>query len=105
MLTYKAFFARVEDEWVHTHLLDFPGVVTCGRTDAEARDLLADALVLMSEALLEEGRPLPPPDPAAALDDPEGDFAGLEEGATWEEPIHLIITAGSRLAIAPRVAA
>ena len=105
MLTYKAYFAHVEDDWVHAQVLDFPGVLTCGKSVGEARELLADALVMMSEALLEEGRSLPTPDAGATLDDPDGDFSGLDEGEAWEEPIYLALTAGSRLAIAPRVAA
>ncbi len=44
MLTYKAMFKYL-NEGVHAEVLDFPGVITCGRDLEEARQLLASALV------------------------------------------------------------
>jgi len=44
MLTYKAAYQFVEGG-VHATLLDFPGAITCGADLAEARRLLASALI------------------------------------------------------------
>ena len=41
----------------------FPGVITVGATEQEARRLLASALVGMAETNLLMGEPLPRPDP------------------------------------------
>ena len=77
MLVYKAAYKFV-DEGVHAEVLDFPGVITWGRDLEEARRLLADALVEMAELHLEEGKPLPRPNPHAT--DPDADL---------EECLHL----------------
>ena len=44
MLTYRAMFKFVQDG-VHAEILDFPGVITFGASQEEARWLLASALV------------------------------------------------------------
>jgi predicted RNase H-like HicB family nuclease len=88
MLTYKAMYKFV-DGGVHGEVLDFPGVITCGRDLDEARSLLANALVDMSETNLLMGESLPNPDPVVS--DPEADL---------EEPIHLILNASSRVNLA-----
>lgn len=85
MLTYKAMYKYV-DGGVHGEVLDFPGVITCGRDIDEARSLLASALVDMSETSLMMGESLPNPNPAVS--DPDADL---------EEPIHLILNAASRI--------
>jgi predicted RNase H-like HicB family nuclease len=85
VLTYTA--AYYDDRgsgWVTAKVLDFPGVVSQGRTLEKARRMLSDALGEMTEWLLEEGHPLPRPDPAAA-----------DPAATVVEPIRLIIRARS----------
>ncbi|MEW6351518.1 MAG: type II toxin-antitoxin system HicB family antitoxin [Thermodesulfobacteriota bacterium] len=92
MLTYKAMF-KFHDEGVHAEVLDFPGTITCGQTLEEARRLLAGALADMAETALRLGEPLPQPDPSCT--DPEADL---------EEPIHLLVTATSRISIAPHTA-
>ena len=89
MLTYKAMYKFI-DGGVHAEVLDFPGVITCGERLEEARGLLASALVDMAETNLIEGEPLPKPDPACT--DPEADL---------EEPIHLLLTAASRVVVTP----
>ena len=61
MLTYKAMY-KLLDEGVHAEVLDFPGVITCGKNLEEARRLLASALVDMAETNLLHGEPLPQPD-------------------------------------------
>jgi predicted RNase H-like HicB family nuclease len=92
MLTYKAMY-KFLDEGVHAEVLDFPGAITCGEDLPEARRLLASALVDMAETHLLSGEPLPPPDPSRT--DPEADL---------EEPIHLLLTAASRVSLVPQSA-
>ena len=92
MLTYKAMY-KFLDEGVQAEVLDFPGVITFGTDLKEVRQLLASALVDMAETNLLQGESLPQPDPACT--DPEADL---------EEPIHLLLTAASRVNIAPEAA-
>jgi predicted RNase H-like HicB family nuclease len=89
MLTYKATYKFLSDG-VHGEVLDFPGVITCGKDLDEARSLLADALVDMAETNLQLGESLPSPNPA--FTDSEADL---------EEPIHLILNASSKVKIVP----
>ncbi len=90
MLTYKAMY-KFLDEGVHGEVLDFPGVITLGKDLDDARRSLASALVDMAETNLLQGEPLPRPDPMAS--DPEADV---------EEPIHLLLTAASRVDLVPQ---
>lgn len=89
MLTYKAMFKFLEDG-VHAEVLDYPGVITCGADLAEARNLLAGALVDMAETNLQLGEPLPIPNPDCTHPD-----------ADLEEPIHLLLQASSRVVVHP----
>lgn len=89
MLTYKAMYKFLGDG-VHGEVLDFPGVITCGRDLDEARSLLAGALIDMSETSLMAGETLPMPDPTVS--DPDADL---------EEPIHLILKASSMVSTVP----
>lgn len=91
MLTYKAMYKFLADG-VHGEVLDFPGVLTCGKDLNEARELLAGALVDMAETNLRLGESLPSPD--SALSDVSADI---------EEPIHLILNASSRVRIVPEL--
>ena len=92
MLTYKAMYKFLDaDEGVHAEVLDFPGVITCGRDLDEARRLLASALVDIAETNLSLGEPLPRPDPTRTSDE-----------ADLEEPIHLLLTATNRVALVPQ---
>lgn len=93
MLTYKAMY-KFLDDGVHAEALDFPGVITAGATIEEARRQLASALVDMAETALLLGEPLPQPDPTRT--DPDADI---------EEPIHLLLTAASRVDLVPAGAA
>jgi predicted RNase H-like HicB family nuclease len=79
------------DDGVHAEVLDFPGVISCGATQDEARRLLASALVDMAETSLLHGEALPVPDPRVT--DPESDL---------EEPIHLLLTAATRVDLVPQ---
>jgi predicted RNase H-like HicB family nuclease len=90
MLTYKAMY-KFLDQGVHAEVLDFPGTITSGENLAEARRSLASALVDMAETNLLRGEPLPQPDPLCT--DPEADL---------EEPIHLLLTAASRVQVVPQ---
>ncbi|RMF85273.1 MAG: type II toxin-antitoxin system HicB family antitoxin [Nitrospinota bacterium] len=79
------------DEGVHAEVLDFPGVITWGADLAEARRLLASALVDMAETYLLQGESLPQPDPACT--DPDADV---------EEPIYLFLQAAFRVTLVPQ---
>ncbi len=89
MLTYKAMYKFLETG-VHGEVLDFPGVITCGKDLEETRHLLSSALVDMAETNLGLGEPLPVPN--TALHNTEADL---------EEPIHLVLTATTRVKILP----
>lgn len=93
MLTYKAMY-KFLDQGVHAEVLDLPGTITFGPTLEEARRLLASALVDMAETNLLQGESLPQPDPSCT--DPESDL---------EEPIHLLLTATSRVTIIAQTSA
>ena len=87
MLTYKAMYKYL-DEGIHGEVLDFPGVITWGADLEETRRLLASALVDMAETNLLHGEPLPQPGPN--ITDPHADL---------EEPVHLLFTAATRVAL------
>lgn len=67
MLEYHAAYYKYPEDggWYVVSVLDFPGVNTQGRTLREARFMVRDALQLMAECYLEEGRTLPKPNPKA----------------------------------------
>jgi predicted RNase H-like HicB family nuclease len=93
MLTYKAMYKFVEGG-VHAEVLDFPGVISCGKDLDDARRMLASALVDMAEANLLAGEPLPVADPRRT--DPEADL---------EEPIYLFLSAAPRVRQVPEAVA
>ena len=63
------YLPRGDDRMIVAEVLDFPGVTSQGFDLADARGMIASALEDMAQLLLEEGKPLPIPDPdAAALD-------------------------------------
>ena len=78
---------------VHGEVIDFPGVITCGKDLTEARRLLADALVDMAETNLQMGESLPTPN--SSMSDKDADL---------EEPIHLILNASPQVKIVPESA-
>ena len=90
MLTYKASYKFVEGH-CHAEVLDFPGAVAFGADLEEAKRMLASALVTMSETNLLLGEPLPRPDPHCS--DPDADL---------EEPIYLLLSAATRVAVVPQ---
>lgn len=93
MLTYKAMYKFLEDG-VHAEVLDFPGAISFGADLEEARRMVASALVDMAETTLALGEALPRPDPACT--DPDADL---------EEPIYLLLTASTRVAVTAQGAA
>jgi predicted RNase H-like HicB family nuclease len=90
MLTYKAMYKYL-DEGVHAEVLDFPGVISFAEDLEKARRMLGSALVDMAETNLLRGEPLPHPNPTCS--DPDADI---------EEPIHLLLTASSRVVLVPQ---
>ncbi len=83
MLEYHAaYFHDAASGWYTAEVLDFPGVLTQGRTLKSARRMLKDALRTMVEWCIEEGRALPRPDPRAQ-----------DKSADVLEPIRLHIRA------------
>ncbi|MDP6360023.1 MAG: type II toxin-antitoxin system HicB family antitoxin [Planctomycetota bacterium] len=93
MISYKAMY-KFLDNAVHAEVIDFPGVITCGADLEEARRLLNSALVEMAETNLLHGEALPMADPTCT--DPEADL---------EEPIHLLLTASTKVNEVPQDAA
>ena len=93
MLTYRAMY-KFLDEGVHGEVLDFPGTISFADNLEQVRRSLANALVEMAETNLMNGESLPQPNPS--ISDPEADL---------EEPIHLILTAASRIQVIPKIAA
>jgi predicted RNase H-like HicB family nuclease len=65
MLEYHAAYYEIEDGWYMVRVLDFPGAISQGKDLEEARLMIRDALRLMAECTLEDGRPLPRPNPRA----------------------------------------
>jgi predicted RNase H-like HicB family nuclease len=92
MLTYKAMY-KFLDNGVHGEVLDFPGTISYAGNLEDVRRSLANALVEMAETSLMNGESLPKPD--ALMTDSEADL---------EEPIHLILTAASRVQVVPALA-
>lgn len=65
MLEYHAAYYPIEDGWYLARVLDFPGVITQGKTLASARRMLRDALREMAMWTLEDGSTLPRPNAKA----------------------------------------
>jgi len=59
---------RAAGEMVVAEALDFPGAVTQGFDLFDARLMIASAMEDLAQCLLEEGKPLPTPNPNAAGD-------------------------------------
>jgi predicted RNase H-like HicB family nuclease len=67
MLRYHIAFhlPRTVGEMAIAEALDFPGAVTQGFDLADARLMIASAMEDLAQCLLEEGKPLPTPNPGA----------------------------------------
>ncbi len=70
MLRYHVAFhlPRAVGEMVVAEVLDFPGAVRQGFDLPDARLMIASAMEDLAQCLLEEGKPLPSPNPSAATD-------------------------------------
>ena len=70
MLCYHVAFylPRASGEMVVAEALDFPGAVTQGFDLADARLMIASAMEDLAQVLLEQGKPLPAPNPDAPAD-------------------------------------
>ena len=70
MLRYHVAFhlPRAAGGMVVAEALDFPGAVSQGFDLPDARLMIASAMEDLAQSLLEEGKPLPTPDPDAAAD-------------------------------------
>ena len=71
MLNYHVAFhlPRGTDKMVVAEVLDFPGVASQGFDLADARTMIAGALEDMAQIYVEDGKPLPQPDPNASSQD------------------------------------
>ena len=71
MLRYHIAFhlPRAAGEKVVAEALDFPGAVTQGFDLPDARLMIASAMEDLAQCLLEDGKPLPSPDPDATTAD------------------------------------
>jgi predicted RNase H-like HicB family nuclease len=71
MLSYHVayYLPKGDDHMVVAEVLDFPGVASQGFDLADARLMIASALQDMAELRLEEGKPLPMPQPDATAAD------------------------------------
>ena len=65
MLQYHAAYYEIEDGWFMARVLDSPGAHSQGRTLHSARRMIRDALRGLADWFIEEGQPLPRPNPRA----------------------------------------
>jgi predicted RNase H-like HicB family nuclease len=82
MLEYHAAYYEIEDGWYMAVVLDFPGVVTQGKTLNLARRMLRSALEDMAAWYMEDGEAFPRPNPRAR-----------DKKAFLLEPLHLLAKA------------
>jgi predicted RNase H-like HicB family nuclease len=70
MLRYHVAFylPLAAGEMVVAEALDFPGALSQGFDLPDARLMIASAMEDLGQSLLEEGKPLPTPDPNASAD-------------------------------------
>jgi predicted RNase H-like HicB family nuclease len=70
MLKYHVAFylPKAAGDMVVAEALDFPGAASQGFDLSDARLMIASALEDLAQCLLEEGRPLPVPDPNATAE-------------------------------------
>jgi predicted RNase H-like HicB family nuclease len=77
MLLYRVAFhlPRNTGEMVFVEAVDFPGAVSQGFDLPDARLMIASAMEDLAESILEDGKGLPVPDPAAEA--PDADLVEL----------------------------
>jgi predicted RNase H-like HicB family nuclease len=91
MLTYKAMY-KFLDDGVHGEVLDFAGVITCGKNLDKTRRLLSEALAEMAETNLILGESLPPPN-----------LNSTNVESDLEEPIYLLLNASTKIKVVPEL--
>lgn len=65
MPKYHAAYYLMDNGWHMAEVMDFPGVISQGRTLRSARRMIRSALRLMIEYYVDERKPLPDPNPKA----------------------------------------
>jgi predicted RNase H-like HicB family nuclease len=77
MLRYHVayYLPKPGERMVVAEALDFPGAVSQGFDLADARRMISSAMEDLAQMLLEEGKPLPRPDPSASA--PDADLVEL----------------------------
>jgi len=60
-MDYVVVIEKAADGSFSAYVPDLPGCVACGDTADEARQLIAEAVVLHIESLRQHGEPVPPP--------------------------------------------
>jgi predicted RNase H-like HicB family nuclease len=65
MLQYHVAYYEIEDGWYMAEVLDFPGVISQGRTLKSARRMIRDGLREMARYVMDQGEALPKPNPRA----------------------------------------
>jgi predicted RNase H-like HicB family nuclease len=85
MLEYHAAYHRCGDGWYWVEVLDFPGVISQGRTLNSARRMIRDALRMMAEWYVADGKALPLPN-AAVTGGENPDYQELLRVRFWIEP-------------------
>lgn len=56
-LKLTAVFEQDDNGWINVRVLEIPGINTCGRNEAEAREMLADAVREFVASLADEADP------------------------------------------------
>jgi predicted RNase H-like HicB family nuclease len=64
-MEYHAAYYPIEDGWFLARVLDFPGVLSQGRSIEQARTMIKDALCQMADHKLEQSETLPRPNARA----------------------------------------
>jgi len=65
MLKYHAAYYDGENGWIAASVLDFPGALSQGKTLRSAQRMIRDALKTLAESYVDDGIPLPRPNPRA----------------------------------------
>ncbi len=87
MLEYHAAYYPIEDDWYLAKVLDFPGVVTQGKSLNAAKKMLRSALQDMAVWYIEDRKPLPQPNANAK-----------DKKAEIAETVRLVVKATSGVA-------
>jgi predicted RNase H-like HicB family nuclease len=64
-MEYLVVIEKGNDGSFSAYVPDLPGCVSCGDTEDEVRQLIAEAVALHIQAMREQGEPIPPPSATA----------------------------------------